>query len=135
MVLGSHLCLSVDELDVSETIWLIIDPLYGVHTIVHWSTARLLRVHLLRRHQLHKPVDSHRSAHVLHLTDWPWCCVRRLDAEVATEFLWAEGAMVPVGHALILIPLLVLLLKTSIEVFFVVSEVALGLVGAGARCF
>ena len=114
MSLRLHLCHCVDQFDVSESVRLVVNALNCVRSIVHLSTTRLLRIHFLGGNQLHKSIDSHGSTHVLHLAHWARCCVRCLNAEVTAEFLRAQRAMVPVGHALLLIPSLILLLNTSI---------------------
>lgn len=129
MSLRLHLCHCVDQFDVPESVRLVVHALNCVGSIVHLSTTWLLGIHFLGGNQLHKSIDSHRSTHVLHLAHWARCCVGCLDAEVAAELLRAQRAMVPVGHALLLIPsLLILLLNTSIQVFFIISKVALRLV-------
>ena len=114
LVMSIHLCHSIDKLDVPQSVWLVVYTLHRVSPIVHLSAAGLLGIHFLGGNQLHKSIDSHRTAHVLYLAHWARYCVGRFDAEVTAEFLRAQRTVIPVWHALLLIPSLVFLLNTSI---------------------
>jgi len=122
----------INKLDILKST-VLVETLDRVHPVVHRLALRLLRVHLLRRHQFHKSLGAHRARHLVQLADWARRRHRGLEADVALELLRAQRAVVPV-RAVVRAVAVSFLLGAAVDEFFVVSEVTLGGIGAGSRC-